>query len=186
MNAVIQEISGCETVMLHHLINASNAGRSRFRVTQDDWEMHEGHFRIKVHNAVHRGRMIPPIVHRPHASAAGRVCLEHNKTKSSRESIASALASSECMCCSCLSGSASPNARPEKDGTCTLKIQVAPPRFRWKWCWKYVMWGKIKIWYGVCGKCPSSEPNPERAQSHSLNFQLKMLPARLQDACIAA
>ena len=64
MSAVVQEISGREAVMLHHLINASNARRIRFRVIEDDWEMCEGHFHIRVHNAVHRGRVIPPIVYR--------------------------------------------------------------------------------------------------------------------------
>ena len=74
MSAVVQEISGCETAMLHHLINASNVRRIRFRVIQDDWEMYEGPFSHQS-ALVHRGRMIPRTVYAP-PSRQQEVCAQ--------------------------------------------------------------------------------------------------------------
>ena len=60
MRAVSQAVSNQETVVLRHLINASNARRFRHRILQDDWDMCEGHCHARIYSAVHRGRVISP------------------------------------------------------------------------------------------------------------------------------
>ena len=60
MRAVSQAVSHRETVVLRRLINASDTRRFRHRILQDDWDMYEGHFHVRIYSAVHRGRMISP------------------------------------------------------------------------------------------------------------------------------
>ena len=85
MRAVVQEISGRETVILHHLINTSNAGRIRLRVPQDDSECGTP----RPHDTSHCATPL-------RLGNKKCVCSEHNKRKSGRESSASALALSAC------------------------------------------------------------------------------------------
>ena len=55
--AVIQVIAGWETIMLSHLITVSTTCRIRFRVLHDDQEHYEGHFHVRTHVGLRRGRM---------------------------------------------------------------------------------------------------------------------------------
>ena len=61
--AVVQVITGCETIILSHLITRSTACRIRFRVLHVDQGHYEGHLRVRTHANLHRGRMSHPIVY---------------------------------------------------------------------------------------------------------------------------
>ena len=60
MRAVATSISNRETVELRHLVAASNARKLHYRISQDDWDMFEGHVHARLHIAIHRSRLTPP------------------------------------------------------------------------------------------------------------------------------
>ena len=60
MRAVAKPIFCQETVALRHMIAASNARNLHYMISQDDWDMLEGHFHARLYVAIHRSRLIPP------------------------------------------------------------------------------------------------------------------------------
>ena len=60
MRAVAMSISNQETIEFRHAITASNARNWHYRISQDDWDMFEGHIHARLYIAILRSRMIPP------------------------------------------------------------------------------------------------------------------------------
>ena len=60
MRAVAMSVSNRETVEFRHAIAASNVRNLRYMISQDDWDMFEGHIHARLYISVHRSRLIPP------------------------------------------------------------------------------------------------------------------------------